>query len=296
MQKIRTINLDLDALRVFVTGVELGSFARAAGRVHRSPSAVSAQLKKLEEQAGAALLRKSGRTLELTEAGALLLGYARRMLSLNDEALLAIGERGLQGAVRLGLQEDFSETLLTEVLGAFSRACPEVRIEATVGRNAGLLDGVREGRLDLALAWDTGVPSAHMTLLGDFALEWIGARDSPAWTAPAVLPLASLDAPCRMRHAAIEALDAAGMAWRIAYSSPSLSGIWAAVGAGLGVAVRTRLGLPSHLAPLPPDSGLPPLPRIGLAVHRASHRLPEAADRLHAMVLAKVRQATAQLH
>src|ERR1700749_5044129 len=100
------VTFDLDVLRSFVTGVEQGSFAKAADRLGRSTSAVSAQLKKLEEQAGIALLRKSGRGMALTDAGEVLLGYARRMLELNDEAAKAVGSTGLQGSVRLGLQED----------------------------------------------------------------------------------------------------------------------------------------------------------------------------------------------
>ena len=126
---------DLDVLRTLVAGVELGSFAKAADRVGRSTAAVSAQLKRLEAQAGAPVLRKSGRGMALTPAGEVLLGYARRLLELNDEAQRVLRGAELQGEVRLGLQEDFGEGLLARVLSGFSRAHPRVRVEARLARN-----------------------------------------------------------------------------------------------------------------------------------------------------------------
>src|SRR5262245_31576197 len=146
---------DLDVLRSFVAGVELGSFAKAADRLGRSTSAVSAQLRKLEDQAGTAILRKAGRGLTLTDAGETMLAYARRLLELNDEAAAALRGIDLEGWVRLGLQEDF-DGLLPEVLGRFARAHPKVRIEARVARNAELVDRLHAGRLDVVLAWDAG--------------------------------------------------------------------------------------------------------------------------------------------
>src|SRR5579863_2056509 len=144
---MRQMNFDLDILRTFTTGVDLGSYARAADRLGRSTSAVSAQLKKLEEQAGTPIFRKSGRGLALTEAGETMLAYARRLLDLNDEAASAIRGVELEGWVRLGLQEDFGESLLPDVLGRFMRAHPRVRIEARVARNAELIERVASGRL-----------------------------------------------------------------------------------------------------------------------------------------------------
>ena len=119
-------NFDVAALRSLVAGVDLGSFAKAAGRVARSSSAVSAQIRKLEEQAGTPLFVKAGRGLALTDAGDAMLRYARRMIELNDEAA---GVRGmnLDGWVRVGLQEDFGEAILPDVLGRFARAHPKVR-------------------------------------------------------------------------------------------------------------------------------------------------------------------------
>lgn len=167
------ITFDLEDLRSFVTGVELGSFAKAAERLGRSTSAVSAHLKKLEQQVGAPILRKAGRGMVMTEAGETLLGYARRLLELNDEAAAAVRGLDLQGTVRLGLQEDFGETFLPQVLGSFARANPKVRIEARIARNAELIDWVLKGQLDLSLAWDGGLSTPFHQALGQRQLHWI---------------------------------------------------------------------------------------------------------------------------
>ena len=151
----------------------------------------------------------------------------------------------LEGRVRLGLQEDFGETLLPAVLGRFARAHPKLRIEARIARNAELLDGVNHGKLDLALAWEGDQSSPHVERLARLPLRWIGsadARSSKLRRRGEALPLVVLDAPCLVRRAAIDALDRAGIAWRIAFTSASLAGTWAAVTAGLDVSV-TPTGL-----------------------------------------------------
>jgi DNA-binding transcriptional LysR family regulator len=260
---------DLDVLRTLVTGIDLGSFAKAADRLGRSTSAVSAQLKKLEDAAGAPVLRKAGRGMALTPTGEVLLGYARRLLALEDEAAHAVRGAQLHGAVRLGLQEDFGESLLTGVLAGFARAHPRVRVEVTLARNADLLQQLERGQLDLALAWRGGSrPALQGRGVARLPLRWIGARElgAPVPSPAEPLPLAMLEAPCLMRDAATAALDRARIPWRIAFTSASLAGVWAAVGAGLGVTVRTALALP---APLRVLSALPALPQIGLDIHRA---------------------------
>lgn len=278
------VSFDPEVLRSFLLGVELGSFARAAERLNRSTSAVSAQLKRLEDQAGRPLLRKSGRGMALTETGEVMLGYARRLLELNDEAAAAVRGVELEGRVRLGLQEDFGETLLPAVLGRFARAHPKLRIEARIARNAELLDGVNHGKLDLALAWEGEQSSPHVERLARLPLRWIGsadARSSKLRRRGEALPLVVLDAPCLVRRAAIDALDRAGIAWRIAFTSASLAGTWAAVTAGLGVSVRTPLGLPAGVRALTAkEAGLPALPMLGLALHRADAEPSPAVARL----------------
>ncbi|MBN3830236.1 LysR family transcriptional regulator, partial [Burkholderia sp. Ac-20384] len=175
-------NFDVAALRSLVAGVDLGSFAKAADRVARSSSAVSAQIRKLEEQAGTLLFVKSGRGLALTDAGDAMLRYARRMIELNDEAAAAVRGMNLDGWVRVGLQEDFGEAILPDVLGRFARAHPKVRIEARVARNADLLDRLDANQLDLALVWGDPASAALVARAGieseaiaQVPMQWIGA-------------------------------------------------------------------------------------------------------------------------
>nr|WP_315846639.1 LysR substrate-binding domain-containing protein [uncultured Achromobacter sp.] len=269
---MRPVTFDLDVLRSFVAGVDLGSFGRAADRLGRSTSAVSAQLKKLEEQAGVPLLRKEGRGLALTEAGDTMLAYARRLLALNDQASRAVRGAELEGRVRLGLQEDFGETLLPQVLGQFARAHPKVRIEARVARNADLLGRIALAQLDLALAWDHDARLPHGERLLELPMCWIGpaAPAASVFTDDGDVPLVAFEAPCLFRDCATEALDRANLTWRAAFTSPSLAGLWAAASAGLGVAVRTPLGLPATVRALAPgEQGLPALPSISLSLYRA---------------------------
>jgi DNA-binding transcriptional LysR family regulator len=289
--QMRRVNFDLDAVRSFAVGIQLGSFAKAADRLGRSTSAVSTQLKKLEEQAGIKLLRKSGRGMALTDAGEVMLAYARRILELNDEAAMAVGATGLEGAVRLGLQEDFGEHLLPDVLGRFARSHPGVRIEAKVARNAELVSDMIGGRLDLALAWQGTQSTPHMDEVGRYQLEWIGRADASAesWRdRGGPLPLVAFDAPCLMRTIATEALDHAGIAWRLAFTSHSLGAVWAAVAAGLGVTVRTRFGMRNNLRTLPPaEYGLPALQTVGLVLHR----LEAEPDQTCALLAAHLRES-----
>ena len=265
------VTFDLDFLRSLVAGVELGSFARAADRLGRSTSAVSAQLKKLEEQAGVAIVQRSGRGLVLTPAGEVLFGYAKRLLALNDEAVTAVSGVALHGTVRIGLQEDFSDHLLSTVLGRFVRSFPFVCVEVSVARSAVLLDQITSGELDLALAWKGGRVMPHTVSLGEWPVYWIGLqapgmRAQPETGQP--LPLVMFDSGCLLRQQAVHRLDEAGIAWRTAFTSSSLGSIWTAVASGLGITVRTAIGLPAGLCVLDPDVWhLPVLPDIALALY-----------------------------
>jgi len=287
---MRRVTFDLDVLRSFVTGVEMGSFARAADRLGKSTSAMSGQLRKLEEQLGMPVLRKSGRGLIPTAAGESLLAYARRLLELNDEAAAAVRGVELAGSIRLGMQEDFGEHILTDVLGRFTRAHPQLRIEARVARHAQLMDLFTAGKLDLALAWDIGTAQAHARstqVIDPLPMRWIGPGDGDPLALAGSgepLPLVMMDAPCAMRSAATAALDRAGIAWRVAFTSASLGGVWAAVAAGLGVTVRTALGVPAHLRLLD-DAALPALPAVGLSLHCAALEPAPVTERLHDIVL-----------
>jgi DNA-binding transcriptional LysR family regulator len=282
----RPVTLDGEALRSFVSGIEAGSFAIAAQRLNRSTSAVSAHLKKLEQQCGTALVVRTGRHLTLTPSGEVLLGFARRLLTLNDEAYQALCGMTLQGEVRFGMQEDFGETLLPAVLGDFSRAHGDVQIAARIGRNQELKQGIKEQRLDLALIWQDEAPPMPGELLTELPVRWL---PHPRLDAAALiaggrpLPLVMFETPCLFRKRAIEALDRAAIPWRVVFESRSLGGIWAAVTAGLGLTLRTLMGKPAELNALPhpllPDAG-----SLEVALLQSDIALSPAAERLRDII------------
>ncbi|KER68089.1 LysR family transcriptional regulator [Burkholderia cepacia] len=317
-------NFDVAALRSLVAGVDLGSFAKAADRVARSSSAVSAQIRKLEEQAGTPLFVKAGRGLALTDAGDAMLRYARRMIELNDEAAAAVRGTNLDGWVRVGLQEDFGEAILPDVLGRFARAHPKVRIEARVARNADLLDRLDANQLDLALVWGDPASAALVARTGidseaiaQVPMQWVGAAGAGGFGMPGgaaeegaeggaletggramrvpgeALPLVVFDRPCRFFGAATGALDRAGMPWRVAFTTPSLAGLWAAAAAGLGLTVRSHYGLPASVRVLDAATcGLPALPSLPLILLRRTSSATPTVDRLARIVKQAVRDAT----
>ena len=272
------VNLDMDVLRSFVTGFELGSFAKAAERLGRSQSAISTQLRKLEDQVGQPLVRKSGRGLLLTVAGESLMSYAKRLLELNDEAVERLRSVEVEGWVRLGMAQDFTESWLPGILARLARAHPKVRIDMRVEPSIMLVEHIVAGELDLALAW--GGDSPHVAPISELQIDWIARPDwRPIPDEP--LPLVAFQAPCLFRTAGIAALDKAGIPWRLAFSSPSLAGLWAAAAAGLGVTTRCTAAMPATLKALHGAAlGLPPLPSITLALHSAQADPPPAVAHL----------------
>jgi DNA-binding transcriptional LysR family regulator len=280
----RPVQFDIDLLRSFATGMALGSFAKAADRLGRSASAISLQLRKLEEQAGQTLVRKQGRGLVLTEAGEIMLGYANRILELHDEAGAALRGFAIEGSVRLGLPQDFAETWLPGLLGRFARAHPHVRVEARVERSIAMIEAIERGALDLALIWDD-MPSAHRQLVAMMPSVWIGPAGFKRDPGTA-LPVVAFDPPCGFRKAGIDALDGAGIAWRHSFASPSLAALWAAVRGGLGITVRSPHGVPTPLKVLDPkESGLPALPPLPLFLHLAKPEPSPAVARLRELLL-----------
>jgi DNA-binding transcriptional LysR family regulator len=290
------INLDMDVLRTLATGMELGSFARAAERLGRSQSAISLQLKKLEEQVGRPLLRKEGRGLALTDAGDVILTYAKRILELNDEALAAAGAIDVAGIVRLGMPQGIAETWLMPVLARFARSHPAVHVEVRVDRSAVVLEQLAQGRLDLALVFERVGAAGPGEVVAELPMAWIGRRGFSATDllmSGAPLSLALFDAPCVFREMAINALEGAGIAWRLAFTSPSLAGLWAAVAAGLGVTIRTTESLPEDLAILPEGCGLPALPKSALRLQLVGAVPSPAALRLKEILLETLRASLA---
>jgi DNA-binding transcriptional LysR family regulator len=290
------INLDMDVLRTFVTGFELGSFARAADRLGRSQSAVSTQLRKLEDQVGQPLVQKSGRGLALTTAGESLLSYAKRLLELNDEAVTTLRGAEVEGWARLGLPQDFAESWLPPMLTRFAQAHPRVRVEVQVDRSIPLTEKVLKGELDLALVWGADVKAPHGERIAELPVAWIGRPDWPGLKGlgSEPVPLAAFASPCLFRTAAIEALDSAGIAWRLVFTTPSLSGLWAAAEGGLGITARTPVGMPKTLVAFNAQAvGLPELPPLPLTLLRSEAEPATSVARLKDILVETIEEEVA---
>ena len=276
--------LDLQLLQTFALVADSGSMTRAATRLGRTQASVSLQISRLEAQLGGPLFTRAPRGVRLTEKGELLLPQARRLLRLSDEILAGLSDEGLEGEVRLGAPEDFATTHLPEILAAFSKAHPRVALQVTCELTMGLLEMIRDGRLDLALVKrepmgpDLGVRVWREPLVWVAASPDQIARDQPA-------PLVVAPSPCVYRRRAIRALEQARRSWRVTYTSPSLAGQHAALRAGLGLSVLPREMAPRDLVTLGPDSGLPALEDTEIALMKAPGSLSRAAERLGQYVL-----------
>ena len=257
-------NLSLDSLRTLVATQDLGGFGRASERLLRTPSAISLQMKRLQEEIGVALFRKQGRKMILTEQGEIALRYARRVLELNDEMIDTLRGSSLAGVVRIGFGQDFTGNVLPLVIARFNALYPLVKLEVTVDLGQVLLQAIDSGDLDLALTLG-GAQKRTAQLLSELPLHWIA---SPSFRnqVKQPLPLALFNPPCGCQTPGLEALESAGRSWRVAMTSPSLTGVWAAVSAGLGLTTRAELGLPADVQTI--ELGLPPLGNIPITLQR----------------------------
>jgi len=258
-------NFDIAVLRTLLAVNDLGSFSRAAAKVGRSESAVSLQLKRLEEQVGFPLFQRIGRSMTLTDAGDALLRNARRLVELNDEAFSALPAASVAGTVRLGVTPDFAESWLPVALIRLARTHPAVRVQTVIDRTPMLTRQLESSEIDLAVTF-ASEPATDVAWSATFPMRWIGPRGFAHAIESGPLQLAVFDPPCFFRSAASAALDAAGVSWTIAHSSANLMSLWAAVGSGLGITVRTPVGVPSQLAVLGAEAGLPQLPTVTLVM------------------------------
>lgn len=259
-------NLDIAVLRAFLLIAEGRSFSEAADRLGRSPSAISLQIQRLESEIGAPVFRRNNREVALTLAGERLLGFARRILRANDEAVSAFpSDAARKAPLRFGTTQDIAEAVLPEVLGRFAQDHPDVELTLQVDRSATLIDAVRNGTIDVALALRRDHP-LNRGPLTEMPMIWIGREDTNLVENDSV-PLVMFEPPCTFRSAAIDGLASAGQAHRVVFISPSLSGLRMAVEAGLGLTVRTRHLLAPRLDDVGTRLALPPLPNATFSLY-----------------------------
>jgi DNA-binding transcriptional LysR family regulator len=254
---MRIPDLDLDLLRCFVTVAEQGGFTSGGQALGLTQSAVSLKVKRLEELVGRRVFERTSRSVALTRDGEALLGYARRILALNDEAVRRLVAPAVAGRLRLGVADHFVPRNLAPLLAKFARTYPEVRLEVEVGRSHELRAAQEAGRLDLVLGKRRDGETAGRPIFTE-AVVWAAAPD---WRPPEdrPLPLAMLPPGCMFRDRALTALARANLAHEVVYTSASLLGVAAAAQAGFAVTVLGRSGF------LPGLVEVPELPMLGTA-------------------------------
>ena len=255
--------LDLSLLRSFAAVIDCGSIQLAAARVGRSQSAVSMQIKRLEQDVGRALFQREGRNLRPNPAGEDLLLHARRLLRLSDEAKASLRRPEAAGVVRLGMPEDYAAHLIAPMLARFGQDFPLAELELTFDSSPTLLRLLEAGKLDLAIV--TREPREPFAVLRRERFVWAAAPDHAVWLRDP-LPVALFEAGDIARRFAIEALQAADRPFRVVSSTHSLLGLIAVAQAGLAVVGLVESCVPPGLVRLGEAEGLPPLPILDLSL------------------------------
>jgi len=270
--------LDLDQLQTFVAIADTGSFTRAAEQVFRTQSAVSMQMRRLEERLGKSLFEKDGRTNRLTEDGERLLFHARRLLRLNRETLAAFDDASLEGHVRIGTPDDYADRFLPEIMARFSRSNPRVELSVICEPTVNLVEQMRRGQLDIALVTHDDDKGLSEVVRRE-PLLWVGSINHAVHEEP-IVPLAVGRPTCLWRRAACELLDETGREYRILFTSWSATVIIASVMSGLAVSVLPECALRPGMRILGEADGFGQLPDCRIGIMRGHTSQPEIVDAL----------------
>lgn len=278
IDELRRQILDLNTLHTLVVVADTGTVTGAAERLAYTQSTVSMQLSRLESSLGVVLHERDGRRMRFTAEGQKLVGYARKMLAINTEAINDLQQRQVSGELSLGIPEDYA-FLLTSVLSHFSQLFPAIKLQVVCRSSDKLINQVQDSSLDLAVV-TRQVRSPGGEVIRREPLVWaVGAKAQPSLADPIPLALYSPGADV-FRDVAEQALASAGRDWRIAYSSQSMTGLMPIVVAGLAVVVVTRNMLTSQLRVIDERSGMPALQSVEIALHRSVGRPSEPARQL----------------
>lgn len=272
-------NIPMDLLRTFVIAVDSGSFTRAAELVGRTPSAISLQIKRLEEVVNASLFERDAHKMNVTAEGRIVEQYARRILALNDQALVSLRQPSVAGRVRLGAPHEYTASLLPEFLGKFAQSHPNVMLEVTSDLSKNLLRRQMAGEFDLVIALhENTAPDGGRPIFTE-PLVWVGGEDHESHL-KTPLPLVLAPSPCIYRNRVLLGLNQIDRAHRTVYLSSSYSGVSAAVRAGIGVTAMAGSTTPAGTRHLDEKDGLPCLGQLQLRLHRAAGAESEALLRL----------------
>ncbi len=281
-------NLDLTALRSFMAVADTGGVTKAAGFLNLTQSAVSMQLKRLEDSIDVALLDRSARTIGLTSAGEQLLSYARRMLALNDEVLGKLTATEFEGEITLGVPHDIIYPVIPSVLQRFAAAYPRYKINLVSSFTSTLLDAFSRGEMDAILTTEDGVQKGG-EVLDKVPLLWVGAPNGTAWK-QRPLRLAH-ENQCMFRQFAQRRLDEEGIAWEMAVVSESSRAIEATVSADLAVHTMLEGTEPPHFEQIDHGGALPSLLAMNVNLYTSAQSVGPALPDLIAMIRDAYRKA-----
>ncbi|MDQ2635228.1 MAG: LysR substrate-binding domain-containing protein [Pseudomonadota bacterium] len=284
------VNYQTDLLRTFVSVIDLGAFTKAGEALGRTQPAISLQIRRLEELVGAQIIKQAGRTLLLTSEGEMLLSYAREILRLNDEAASYFNRSKIAGVVRVGLPTDYAVAFLQGVITEYTRQHAGISLEIHCGWSADILDRLRADELDLAVAMVNNERAQYLSRSWIERPIW-AASDTVAFDPAKGIPLAAHPEGCAYRARMIQALDAANIRWRVAYTGSGISGLQNAVVNGFGVSALTRYTMLPGMRALDESDGFPPLAEIRVGLFYKHPRLSEAGILLVNHIIARLDDA-----
>lgn len=286
------LNLDTATLRSFVAVAEQGGVTRAAGIVHLTQSAVSMQIKRLEDQLGLKLFERHNRTLSLTSAGEQLRSYARRMLDLNDEAVARLTDVAFEGEITLGVPHDIIYPAIPNVLRKFAKSFPRVKVNLVSSFTSALHQGLSEGHCDIILTTEGEVKRGGDTLI-ELPLVFVGAPNSAVWRE---VPLRlAFEQSCLFRPRVLAALDAAGIAWDLVVDTKSTRAVEATVSADLAVHAMLAGTMREDLQEVAHGGDLPDLGMQYINMYSGQMANTPIADALMAMLRDSYTELAAQV-
>ena len=274
--------LPFDSLKTFLAAADSLSFTRAGREVHRTQSAVSMQIKRLEEEVGQKLFERSGREIRLTRHGETLSLYVRRLLDLHDEALASVSTPDLCGQIRLGAMEDYASRFLPKILASFASVYPQVQVDVVCDDSPVLNEAVDRKELDLVVLTCGRIPDKGLLIQRE-PVVWATSPHHRAHEKDP-LPLAVFHESCIYRQWACQALEAVRRPYRIAYTSASTAGVLAAVVAGLAVAPVGLSSMLPDLRQLGTEDGFPVLPIASIVLKKAEGPQSPVVEALGAVV------------
>jgi len=247
--------LDSDLLRTFIAIAETGSFSRGAERIFRSQSAASLQIKRLEEVLGQAVFERHARGIVLTASGEKLRPVATRIIDLLDQTVSELRGGKLTGSISIGLPDEYGETILTDIIALFCRQHPQVEINVRCEFSTGFANAIAQKQLDLAV-YAVEKPPANSIVLKEEKVFWVGSKSHKVHEQNP-LPVALFDRQCWWRECALQALEKSGKPYRVVYSSESVTGVVAAISAGIAVGLIGENSLGKDHMILKPVDGMP---------------------------------------